>query len=137
MRDRRHSILKAIFILYIIGLCFCCFWNFRGSIDLGTEWWGIPKDKIVHFFLFFPFPIVFYLAFPKLRNSPRRYLKFSILALAAGLLLGTATEVIQGWSGYRSCDPADLLADFCGMVTAILLLQTYEAFIRKKRRGKE
>lgn len=104
---------------------------------MSTELWGIPKDKIAHFCMFFPFPIVFYLAFPKLRNSPRRYLKFSILALAAGLLLGTATEVIQGWSGYRSCDPADLIADFCGMVTAILLLQTYEAFIRKKRRGKE
>ena len=76
MRDRRHFILKAIFILYIIGLCFCCFWNFRGSIDLGTEWWGIPKDKIVHFFLFFPFPIVFYLAFSARYITYEQVLRF-------------------------------------------------------------
>ena len=135
MRDRRHSILKAIFILYIIGLCFCCFWNFRSSIDLSTELWGIPKDKIAHFCMFFPFPIIFYLAFPKLRNTPRRYLKFSILALATGVATGLAIEIIQGWSGYRSCDMTDLLADFCGLAAAVLILQVFEAFVMNKRRA--
>ena len=135
MRDRIHYIIKSLFYIYILGLCFCCFWNFRGSIDLGTEWWGIPKDKIVHFFLFFPFPIVFYLAFPKLRNSPRRYLKFSILALATGVATGLAIEIIQGWSGYRSCDMTDLLADFCGLAAAVLILQVFEAFVMNKRRA--
>ena len=135
MRDRLHFILKAIFILYIIGLCFCCFWNFRSSIDLSTELWGIPKDKIAHFCMFFPFPIIFYLAFPKLRNTPRRYLKFSILALATGVATGLAIEIIQGWSGYRSCDMTDLLADFCGLAAAVLILQIFEAFVMNKRRA--
>ncbi len=135
MRDRLHFILKAIFILYIIGLCFCCFWNFRSSIDLSTELWGIPKDKIAHFCMFFPFPIIFYLAFPKLRNTPRRYLKFSILALATGVATGLAIEIIQGWSGYRSCDMTDLLADFCGLAAAVLILQVFEAFVMNKRRA--
>ena len=135
MRDRLHFILKAIFILYIIGLCFCCFWNFRSSIDLSTELWGIPKDKIAHFCMFFPFPIIFYLAFPKLRNTPRRYLKFSILALATGVATGLAIEIIQGWSGYRSCDMTDLLADFCGLAAAVLILQVFEAFFMNKRRA--
>ena len=135
MRDRLHFILKAIFILYIIGLCFCCFWNFRSSIDLSTELWGIPKDKIAHFCMFFPFPIIFYLAFPKLRNTPRRYLKFSILALATGVATGLTIEIIQGWSGYRSCDMTDLLADFCGLAAAVLILQVFEAFVMNKRRA--
>ena len=135
MRDRLHFILKAIFILYIIGLCFCCFWNFRSSIDLSTELWGIPKDKIAHFCMFFPFPIIFYLAFPKLRNTPRRYLKFSILALATGVATGLVIEIIQGWSGYRSCDMTDLLADFCGLAAAVLILQAFEAFVMNKRRA--
>lgn len=134
MRDRLHFILKAIFILYIIVLCFCCFWNFRGSIDLSTELWGIPRDKIAHFCMFFPFPIVFYLAFPKLRNTPRRYLKFSILALVTGVAAGLAIEIIQGLSGYRSCDMNDLLADFCGLVSSVLVLQVFVAFVRKKWR---
>ena len=132
MRDRLHFILKAIFVIYIIGLCFCCFWNFRGSIDLSTELWGIPKDKIAHFCLFFPFPIIFYLAFPKLRKTPRRYLKFSILALVAGTALGWLIEIIQGWSGCRSKDMADLLADICGLGASLLALQIFQAFFRKK-----
>ena len=85
--------------------------------------------------MFFPFPIIFYLAFPKLRNTPRRYLKFSILALATGVATGLAIEIIQGWSGYRSCDMTDLLADFCGLAAAVLILQVFEAFVMNKRRA--
>lgn len=102
---------------------------------MSTELWGIPKDKIAHFCMFFPFPIIFYLAFPKLRNTPRRYLKFSILALATGVATGLAIEIIQGWSGYRSCDMTDLLADFCGLAAAVLILQVFEAFVMDKRRA--
>ena len=129
----RGKLFKILFFIYLTGLCFCCFWNFRGSIGLDNDLWGIRMDKVVHFLLFFPLPIVSYMAFPQLRNTSGRYLKFSILSVAAGVLLGAVIELIQGWSGYRSCGMADLLADFCGLVSAALLLQVYEAFIGRKR----
>ncbi len=137
MRNKRFNIFKVIFIIYIIGLCFCCFWNFRGSIDLGDDWWGLPKDKVLHFMLFFPFPFIAYMAFPKVSDTARKYLKFSILIFVAGAATGALIEIVQGWSGYRSCDMLDLAADCCGLAAAIVCLQTYEAFFRKRRKSEK
>ncbi len=134
MRGRSRVIPKALFFLYLAGLCFCCFWNFRGSIDLSTELWGIiPKDKVVHFLLFFPMPLMTYLAFPGLRDTPYRYLRFSVVAFAASILFGALTEGIQWMTGYRSCDWKDLLADICGITAAFACLQFFEAFVKKRR----
>ena len=133
MRDRIHYIIKSLFYIYILGLCFCCFWNFRGSIDLSTEWIGLPKDKVVHFLLFFPMPVMTYLAFPKLRNTPRRYLRFSIIVFICSIAFGAMTEAVQWLTGYRQCDWGDLLADCCGIAAAIAVLQIYEAFIKNWR----
>lgn len=131
MRSKPNYILKALFVLYLAGLCFCCFWNFRGSVDLGREWLGLPADKIVHFLLFFPMPVITYMAFPRLSDTPRRYLRFSVIVFMASAVFGAFTEIVQSRTGYRSCDWMDLLADCCGILTAIACLQIFEAFFKK------
>ena len=100
---------------------------------MNTEILGLPADKVVHFLLFFPFPIISYITFPDMRKTPAGFLRFSITVFIAGVCLGGAIELIQGISGYRSCDSKDLLADCYGLAASTAVMQVYEAFLKKRR----
>lgn len=130
MRNKLFYISRILLVAYLIGLCFCCFWNFRSSIDFNIDWFGIPKDKVIHFLLFFPFPIICHIAFPRLRNTPVRMLRFGIIVFLAGAATGGGIEILQGLTGYRSCDLYDFVADCTGLAAASLLLLLHETFIR-------
>lgn len=58
MSDRRIiRVLSALLLLFYIGaVAFCCFWKFTSLPSLELKIFGIPKDKIVHFLMFLPFP---------------------------------------------------------------------------------
>ncbi len=134
MQNKSRITVRIILILYLLGLCFCCFWDFRGSVDMSRDLFGLPADKVTHFLMFFPFPVITYLSFPKFSDTPLGFLRFSIITLIVGIVTGAATELVQGWSGYRSCDKMDLLADCCGLASSTLMVQFHEAFIRKRRK---
>lgn len=131
----RSRIVKAILVLYIIGLCFCCFWDFRSSIDFNTGWFGAMSDKAVHFLLFFPLPVISYFAFPGLRNTGARMTRFCIAVFIIGAAVGAATELVQGWTGYRSRDGFDLVADCCGLAASVICLQIFEMIKWKRRKA--
>lgn len=133
----RSRVVKGILVLYIIGLCFCCFWDFRGSIDFSTGWFGAASDKVVHFLLFFPFPILSYCAFPGMRDTGTRLTRFCIAVFVIGVAVGVATEVVQGWTGYRSRDSLDLVADCCGLAASVICLQVFEMIKRKRRKAEK
>lgn len=135
----RNKVFKGVFTVYLILLFICCFWDFRGSIDLNTGIFGPHTDKVVHFLLFLPFPVTAYFAFPGLRDTKLRLARFCLLAFLAGTAIGTLIEKIQGWTGYRSCDIIDVAADCCGLVCAIgivLLIDTVRRYreTEEKRR---
>lgn len=135
MQNKRNYILKGIFILYIIGLCFCCFWDFRSSIDLNTNLLGVLSDKAVHFMMFFPMPVIAYFSFPKIRNTKRKFTMFCISVFIFGTAIGAATELIQGWTGYRTRDLWDLAADCLGLISAIGTVMLVETFVKARRRA--
>ena len=118
MPVRRTAISRILLAVYLLGLFVCCFWNFRSSIDLGSRWMDIPLDKAAHFFLFMPFPLICFLAFPKVGRSRKRLSGFIAVVFIAGTLMGWAIELIQGISGYRSKDTGDLLADCLGLAVS-------------------
>jgi VanZ family protein len=80
-------------------------------------------DKIVHFLMFFPFPVLAYLAFDRYPGKRGA----SVLRTAAALLCGCAfaavTELVQSRLPYRSGDPADFRADaFALLLSSVLVL---------------
>ena len=92
---------------------------------------GILNDKVVHFLLFFPMPFIAYFAFPRTRDTKRKFNKFCVSVFLLGTAVGAATEIVQGWTGYRSKDIIDLAADCCGLVCAIgivLLIDTVRRY---------
>ena len=133
MQDKTGYLLKAIFILYVIGLCFCCFWDFRGSIDLNNGLFGAYGDKAVHFLMFLPMPLISYFAFPGTRDTKTKFRKFCFSVFLLGTAAGAAIELVQGWTGYRTNDLVDLAADCCGLVSGTGIVLLINTFRRRRR----
>ena len=123
MTRRQLRWARILFGLYLVAVAVLCFAHFPESEDVPNELWGIPMDKIVHFLMFFPFPVLAYLAFDRYPGKRGA----SVLRTAAALLCGCAfaavTELVQSRLPYRSGDPADFRADaFALLLSSVLVL---------------
>jgi hypothetical protein len=84
--------------------------------------------------MFFPFPILAFLAFDRYTESVRSTLLFSGITLLVGILLAAGTEWGQAHlTDYRSGDPMDLLADGLALVLSTLLVIFLDIRKQKKR----
>jgi VanZ family protein len=91
---------------------------------------GLPIDKVVHFLMFLPFP---FLAFKTLDSEVPKHGRRGLLILgitAAGTALAALTEFVQGYLSYRSEDTYDLLSDYMGLGSGIIILIIYLIFKR-------
>lgn len=111
-----------LLIFYIAALMFLCLADFGGVHMPPKFWFNIPSDKVVHFLMFFPFPIIAWL-FTKARiRSNAKWLRMLLVIFFLGILLGFLTEMLQGMTGYRSKDYFDALADASGIFAGCLLI---------------
>ena len=125
---------QVIFFLYVAGVLFLCFGHFEQTPSIEWSLFGIPNDKVVHFCMFFPFPILAFLAFDRYTESVRSTLLFSGITLLVGILLAAGTEWGQAHlTDYRSGDPMDLLADGIALVLSTLLVIFLDIRKQKKR----
>lgn len=113
---------RVAFLVYFGMVLYVCFGHFDDLPDMSKPIWGIPQDKIIHFIMFFPFPILAALA---LNLRPARYGKAvleAVLVLACGLCIAAATEIAQGFTSYRDPSVWDWVADTSALVSSSLLL---------------
>ena len=121
--DRKKLILRILFYLYLAAVLFLCFGHFESTPDVPKSLMGIPADKLVHFCMFFPFPILAFLAFDKYTETPKSTFLFSGIPWVTGLLLAYATEWGQAhMTTWRSGDPLDLLADGIAITLATVVV---------------
>ena len=116
---------RILFGLYLVAVAVLCFGKFDSTQDVPKDLWGIPTDKIVHFLMFFPFPLLACLASGGYRGERWQATFHTVIAFLAGCAFAAATEWIQSWLPYRSGDPADYGAD----ALAILLSSIIVLFI--------
>ncbi|MBO8456500.1 MAG: VanZ family protein [Bacteroidetes bacterium] len=131
MKNKTIIIARILLLVYAAMVCLLCFMRLGNGIDMSSEWLGIPKDKIAHFFLFFPFPILMYAAFHMHRSKPVRLILFLLLTLVIGAAAGAGIELIQMTTDYRSCDILDFRADCIGLLCGSILVMIYGAASRK------
>ncbi len=131
MKNKTIIIARILLLVYAAMVCLLCFMRLGNGIDMSSEWLGIPKDKIAHFFLFFPFPILMYAAFHMHRGKPVRLILFLLLTLVIGAAAGAGIELIQMTTDYRSCDILDFRADCIGLLCGSILVMIYGAASRK------
>ena len=133
MTQKMNKLMKLLFVLYIACLLFLCFGKFDNTGDVPMSLLGIPTDKIVHFCMFFPFPILAFFAFDRFTDTVRSTLLFTGITFCVGILIALGTEWGQArLTTYRSGDSLDLLADAIALALSTLLVIFID--IRKQKK---
>ena len=122
----QNIIIYIIFLLYITSVFFLCFFNpSKIGVELTKHFLGIPLDKILHFILFFPFPITFYfvMEYTPILNQ----IKYRLcIGLLLGCIISLLTELIQYYFiAGRQGDWLDYIADIIGLSIATILMWIY------------
>ena len=132
------KIYIVLLVLYLATVAWLCFGTFDNTPSISPEFLGIPTDKIVHFCMFLPFPIIARGLFPGKTKKPWHSLLLVLGLFITGCLIAAGTELGQGLTDYRAADPKDFLAD--GIVLAvgavIALILDLRAAFRKSKQNK-
>ena len=130
MRKNVLILFRILLVLYLVCMGLLCFGYFPGMPQIERRILGLDPDKVVHFLMFLPFPVLAWLASGHLLAGARSAFRLSLLLFLAGCILAAGTEIGQYFLPYRSADPKDLLAD-----GAALALSSLAVFIVMLVRG--
>ena len=133
MSKSHRTAARILFFLYLAAVLVLCFAQFKSTPDVPTSFLGIPTDKVVHFCMFFPFPILAYLANDKYTDTPLRALAALVSICAIGAIFAGLTEIGQSLLPYRYEDISDFRADCLAIVLAGIL--TFIIDVSKMRRA--
>ena len=111
MTNRIRKFPLILFIIYLATLAYCCFGHFGGLPNVKPYLFGFRIDKVIHFIMFFPFPILFFLAFVPHSDKIWKAVLSVFLVLLLGCIVAASTEVGQSYTTYRSGDVKDFEAD--------------------------
>lgn len=106
---------RILFVVYLAAVAFLCFMHAEKIPDMQKTFLGIPADKVAHFLMFLPFPILVFLAYDHVTNKVWSSVLFAVLTFAVGAAIAWGTEYIQGMLPYRSRDVADFRADLLAL----------------------
>lgn len=123
--SRTRIIFIVSFCLYIAAVAFLCFAKPDDLPQMPQFWFGLPADKIAHFLMFLPFPVLAYATFAGKWNEAGRHFILTGILTVAGTLAAVATEYIQALLGYRSGDVNDFIADVIGIVAGGCAVSIY------------
>lgn len=127
---------RLLFFIYIIAIVFLCFMHLEKLPDVQKYILGIPTDKIAHFMMFFPFPILMYLAYDHMTEKLWRAVIFSLISFLIGALVATGTEYGQSFLPYRTMDFSDFKADLLGLGISGLIVLAVDIAHMKTRPNK-
>ena len=129
----KRLIARILFFLYLAAVLVLCFGQFKDAPSVSWTLLGIPSDKIVHFCMFFPFPILAFLAFDKYTETPRSTFLFSGITFLVGVALAFGTEWGQAHlTTYRSGDPLDWVADISALFISTLIVIIWDLLKQRK-----
>lgn len=111
MKKKTIMAARVLFVIYLITVAYLCFWHFTNVSTFQKYFLIFPADKVVHFLMFLPFPILAYAAFGRKFEGPWQAIGFVLLLFLIGCSVAAVTELVQSRIPYRSADPADFRAD--------------------------
>ena len=124
MSRRQRILFRIIFFLYVATVLLLCFCQFNSVPNVPRTILGYPTDKVVHFCMFFPFPILAFLAFDQFTDTVPATLGFAFGTFLLGALLALGTEWGQAtFTNYRTGDRLDLMADFLALgISSVIII---------------
>ena len=123
MKKTIQIISFVLLLIYVAAVGFLCLMEPDNIPSVTFDLFGLPVDKVAHFTMFFPYPILvwFSINHERLRSRGKQALMLAgILVLGAGLAI--LTEYLQKLTGYRTFDLNDFYADLIGMGLCGLIL---------------
>ena len=118
----RKTIYRILFVIYLCTVAYLCFGHFTSLPSVPNRILGFQVDKVVHFLMFFPFPLLFYLAFSWHSGKDWKSILFCLGTFAIGMLLAVGSELGQGLTTYRSRDIKDLRADCIALAACTVVV---------------
>lgn len=122
---RRHMAI-LLFAFYLAAVAYLCFLK-PGSIPVLQQFvFGIPTDKVIHFIMFLPYPVLAYISFRPDRKGVLTHMLTFIAIIAVGAAMAMGVERLQIAAG-RNYDIKDFYANIAGMaagaaITLIFIL---------------
>lgn len=135
MTTPKTILSRILFLLYIGLIAMLCFMHVDNLPEVQKTLFGLPTDKVVHFVMFLPFPILAYLAYDHLTNKVWRAAVFAVLNFCLGAILAVITEYVQGYLPYRTKDMADLKADLYALAVCTAFVFIIDATHIKRRKN--
>ena len=119
---------KVFLALYFVVVLYLCLGSFHGPDGLWKEVWSIPSDKIFHFLMFLPFPVLVCWAF----YDGLHFRRCLLLILLTGAVFGSGIEFMQGvLTEGRSAEWGDFLADTLGILVSCCLLILHHHYSKR------
>jgi len=131
MIRRTTFAIRILLAFYVMVVLLLCFSRMDSVPAISPYFLGIPMDKIAHFVMFFPFPILVYGAVERHSKTPLKSLLFIFGVFVTGCLFAMGTEIGQYFISYRSADPNDFLADGIGMMVSSIIILSIDLYKQK------
>lgn len=131
MIRKGNIFFKLLLLLYLGTVAFLCFANFNDLPETEKTLFGIPADKITHFFMFLPFPFIAYFSMGVRKLKTGNFVAVAAAISISGLAIGAATELVQSRLAYRSGDINDFATDAAAVLSGTLIVILTHT-IRKK-----
>ena len=118
----------VLFLAYVAAVAWLCFGTFKPDPSIPRTIFNIPTDKVVHFLMFLPFPILGTIAF----DFRSWWRALSIMTILANLAAFTFEQLQSRITTVRVTDPSDLNANFLGISLGLLIAIIIGLAIRRK-----
>ncbi|MBO4428217.1 MAG: VanZ family protein [Bacteroidales bacterium] len=135
MTTAKSILSRLLFLLYLAAVATLCFISSDKFPTIQKTIWGIATDKLAHFAMFLPFPILLYLAWDHRSSKPSGAIGFAVLNFAAGTLIAALTEWIQKFLPTRCMDLHDFNSDLLALGVATVLVFIIDITHLKSRRN--
>lgn len=133
MGRKSRILFRLLLLLYLAAVAFLCLGNFGRFPSVSRTFLGIPTDKVVHFLMFLPYPLLCFLAFDKHTEKRWQSILFVLLTFISGIALAYASEWAQGhFTTYRVSDPKDATADILAISISCIIVYIVDR-VKQKR----
>ena len=134
MKHRLKVLSIFAFCIYLTAVAVLCFIRPSSLPEMDIKTFlGIPIDKILHFIMFLPYPVLSGMVF--ISKEQKRHTVIATLFILAltGIGVSYGTEMIQSHTDYRSYEIADFYADIAGIAAGSIITASCLIYTRLKK----
>jgi len=128
----RALVFRIMMLLYVFSVAYLCFKNFHSLPDVPRKMFGFDTDKVVHFCMFLPFPILGFFSLDHKKWSPALTVGRIMELCAYGIIFAGITELVQSVLPYRTRDLLDFEADVLAICLSSCIVLAIELIFRRK-----